>query len=255
MTARQKILIVLHQEHSTPGRVGQRLCQRGYELDVRRPRFGDPLPRTMAGHAGAVIFGGPMSANDDDDFIRRETDWIEVPLKEQKPFFGICLGAQMLVRHLGGCVEAHPQGMVEIGYYPLEPTEAGRRLMDWPACVYQWHGDGMSVPAGAVELARGDIFTTQAIQVGQNAFGIQFHTELTLAMLYRWTTLAAHRLKDPGARPRAEHFSGRFMHDRAASDWLDRFLDLWLPRQAKSAPAVEKGSCGLSIPIAASPSL
>ncbi|MFV2093100.1 MAG: glutamine amidotransferase, partial [Hyphomicrobiales bacterium] len=58
MTSPQKILVILHQEHSTPGRVGQRLRQRGYELDIRKPRFGDPLPQTMAGHAAAVLFGG-----------------------------------------------------------------------------------------------------------------------------------------------------------------------------------------------------
>jgi GMP synthase (glutamine-hydrolysing) len=43
------ILIVMHQETSTPGRVGHALRQRGYPLDMRRPRFGDPLPATMAG--------------------------------------------------------------------------------------------------------------------------------------------------------------------------------------------------------------
>ena len=66
------VLIVLHQETSTPGRVGRLLMERGYPLDIRRPRYGDPLPDTLAGHAGAVIFGGPMSANDEEDFIRRE---------------------------------------------------------------------------------------------------------------------------------------------------------------------------------------
>ncbi len=85
----QPFLIVLHQETSTPGRIGYALRQRGHALDVRRPRFGDPLPETMAGHAGAIIFGGPMSANDTDDFIRREIDWLRVPLKEKKPFLGI----------------------------------------------------------------------------------------------------------------------------------------------------------------------
>ena len=70
------ILIVLHQEHSTPGRVGRLLRERGFPLDIRRPRYGDPLPETLAGHAGAVIFGGPMSANDPDDFVKAEIDWI-----------------------------------------------------------------------------------------------------------------------------------------------------------------------------------
>jgi GMP synthase (glutamine-hydrolysing) len=57
------VLIVLHQETSTPGRVGNALRELGHGLDIRRPRFGDPLPKTLDGHAGAVIFGGPMSAN------------------------------------------------------------------------------------------------------------------------------------------------------------------------------------------------
>src|SRR5256885_194541 len=67
-----KVLLVLHQEQSTPGRVGYALRERGYELDIRRPRYGDPLPKSMADHAGAVIFGGPQSANDADDFIKAE---------------------------------------------------------------------------------------------------------------------------------------------------------------------------------------
>src|SRR5262245_61737426 len=109
----QPFLIVLHQETSTPGRIGYALRQRGYALDVRRPRLGDLLPETMTGHAGAIIFGGPMSANDTDDFIRREIDWLRVPLREQKPFLGICLGAQMLEQHLGSRVYRHNDGHAE----------------------------------------------------------------------------------------------------------------------------------------------
>ena len=84
------ILIVLHQETSTPGRVGNALRALGHGLDIRRPRFGDPLPETLENHAGAVIFGGPMSANDPDDYIRREIGWIGVPLAEQRPLLGMC---------------------------------------------------------------------------------------------------------------------------------------------------------------------
>ena len=76
------VLIVLHQEHSTAGRIGNVLRKRGFALDIRRPRFDDPLPQTMAEHAGAIIFGGPQSANDPDDYIRREIDWGSVPLKD-----------------------------------------------------------------------------------------------------------------------------------------------------------------------------
>jgi GMP synthase (glutamine-hydrolysing) len=57
MSMTPQLLIVLHQENSTPGRVGHALRQRGFALDIRRPRYGDALPATMAGHAGAIIFG------------------------------------------------------------------------------------------------------------------------------------------------------------------------------------------------------
>ena len=77
------VLIILHQEHSTPGRLGHALQQLGYYLDVRRPRFGDALPPTMAEHSAAIIFGGPMSVNDGEDFIRREIEWVGVPLRDE----------------------------------------------------------------------------------------------------------------------------------------------------------------------------
>ncbi len=124
----QPILIVLHQEHSTPGRIGNALVQLGYRLDVRRPRFGDPLPPTMAEHTGAIIFGGPMSANDEDAFIRQEIDWIGVPLKENKPFLGICLGAQMFAHHLGGKSSVTPKGTPKSGI-----TRSGRQRRAAPS--------------------------------------------------------------------------------------------------------------------------
>src|SRR5437588_2446570 len=144
------VLIVLHQESSTPGRVGNALRALGHTLDIRRPRFGDRLPGTLDNHAGAVIFGGPMSANDPDEFIRREIDWIAVPLREQRPFLGICLGAQMLAMQLGAKVAPHPEGRSEIGYYPIRPTLAGLEVCpNWPRDVYHWHREGFDLPARA----------------------------------------------------------------------------------------------------------
>jgi len=231
--AHDPILVILHQEHSTPGRVGRLLRERGYRLDVRRPRFGDPLPATLRGHAGAVIFGGPMSANDGDAFVRAEIDWIGVALKEEKPFLGLCLGAQMLAKHMGASVWTHPGGRAEIGYYPLLPTKAGSTLSEtwgvpWPTHVYHWHREGFDCPSGAQTLATGDDFPTQAISVGRRAFGLQFHPEVTHAMMCRWTVKAWERLAIPGAQDRARQIEGRYLHDPHVSRWLDRFLDHWL---------------------------
>lgn len=223
-----KVLIVLHQENSSPGRVGQSLKRRGFDLDIRRPRFGDPLPDTMEAHAGAVVFGGPMSANDSDAFIHREIDWFDVPLREEAPVLGICLGAQMLARNLGARVAGHGDGYVEVGYYPIEPTREGKAFMPWPEKVYQWHREGFDLPKGADLLAEGATYRNQAFRVGPAAFGIQFHPELTLAMMYRWTTRGAPRMQLPGAQGRHDHFAGRAVFDDAVRQWLEDFLDRWI---------------------------
>ena len=222
------ILIVLHQEHSTPGRIGLALQRLGYPLDVRRPRFGQTLPETMAEHSAAVIFGGPMSANDSDDFIRREIDWIGVPLRDNKQFLGICLGAQMCAKHLGGKVFRHPAGHAEVGYYPVRPTAAGLAVVKtWPERVYQWHREGFELPRGAELLAEGDIFEVQAIRLGR-AFALQFHPEVTHAMMHRWMVRGQDRLDLPGARPRETHIDDRAVYDYSARAWLTVFLERWL---------------------------
>ena len=43
-SGRKPVLLILHQEQSTPGRLGRLFQERGHPLDIRRPRFGDPLP-------------------------------------------------------------------------------------------------------------------------------------------------------------------------------------------------------------------
>jgi GMP synthase (glutamine-hydrolysing) len=236
------ILMVLHQEQSTPGRIGHHFQTRGIAMDIRRPRFGDPLPATLAMHSGAVIFGGPMSVNDSDDFVRDEIEWIKVPLVEGKPFLGICLGAQMLARHLGATVGFHPEGKAEVGYYPIRVTPAGHNLMEtWPKVVYQWHREGFGLPAGAELLAEGDIFKVQAFRYGAATYGIQFHAEVTHAMMCRWTTRGHERLAMPGAKPSNEHFIDRPVYDLAIRTWLSDFLDRWHAPD-RSEPAAVRGA-------------
>ena len=226
----KRILIVLHQEHSSPGRIGRLLEAMGYRLDARRPRFGDPLPKTLADHAGAIVFGGPMSANDDEGWIRDEIDWINVPLAENKPFLGICLGAQMLARCLGHKVSPHPEGRVEIGYYPVKPTKHGHDLcaVGFPDHVYHWHREGFECPREALLLAEGEHFETQAIRVGERAYGFQFHPEVTYAMMCKWTCHGAERLAAPGARARHQHLEGWYMHDAKVARWTEDFLRGWV---------------------------
>jgi len=223
---KRPVLIVLHQERSSAGRVGQLLAEKGYRLDIRRPVLGDKLPATLAEHAGAVVFGGPMSANDTEDFVKSEIDWLDVPLREKRPLLGICLGAQMLVRQLGGKVQANADGSTEIGWYPLRPTEKGRLLMHWPRMVYHFHREGFDLPHGAELLAEGDTYPNQAFRYGGHAWGLQFHAELTRAMMHRWVVHGAHRFILPNAQQGREHLEGRMLFDAPLKAWLNEFLDI-----------------------------
>ncbi len=235
----RKIAVILHQEHSSPGRLGRFLAAQGFDLDVRRPRYGDPLPATLAEHAGAVVFGGPMSANDEEDWLRAEIDWIGTALREQKPLIGICLGAQMLARHLGERVYPHPQGKVEVGYCPIRPTREGHSLCAcrFPERVYQWHREGFDLPRGAALLAAGEDFETQGFRYGPNAYGFQFHPEVTYAMICRWTMRGAERMQLPGAHPRHAHLEGWYRHDAAIARWSQAFLRKWVaPRTSRDSP-------------------
>src|SRR5262249_32493473 len=158
---------------SNPGHVGQWFVRNGYPLDIRKPRFGEPLPETMAGHSGAVIFGGAVSANDADEVVLREVGWIGIALKEKAAAPGLVRGAQLLARHRGGKVEFDPEERAEMGYYPLLTTAEGQALGAFPDHVYQWHREGCELPAGARRLATSNgAFPNQAFACGPAAVGV-----------------------------------------------------------------------------------
>ncbi len=146
---RPDVLIVLHQEHSTPGRVGH-----GAARDGRAPRH--PPSRASATHCrsrspsmtGVVVFGGPMCANDDCDWIKARDRLARRAARGGKAF----------PRHLPRRADAGPRARArvftyddrrsEIGYFPIKPNAAGERLCaeEFPRCVYQWHSDGFDLP-------------------------------------------------------------------------------------------------------------
>jgi GMP synthase (glutamine-hydrolysing) len=238
---RPTVLIILHQEHSTPGRVGYALRAMDVRLDIRRPSLGEPLPKSLAEHDGVVVFGGPMCANDECDWLKREIDWLDAPLKEEKPFLGICLGAQMLARALGARVFGYEDKRSEIGYFPIKANEAGDSLCAerFPRCVYQWHSDGFDLPAGGELLATGgEDFPNQAYRYGEAAVGLQFHPEVTYHMMCRWTLKGAERLTRPGAQQRPRHLGGWFQHDGRVAAWLEAFLPAWLEKTLGATAAL-----------------
>jgi GMP synthase (glutamine-hydrolysing) len=205
------------------------LQERGHRLDRRCPNLFDPLPESLEGYAAAVVFGGPQSANDDDKpGMRIELAWLErTALPSGKPLLGICLGAQMMARVLGARVGRHPENLVEIGYHPIYPTAAGAGYFEGPTMFYQWHKETFEIPQGAVHLAHNDAFDSQMFRWGEHAFGIEFHPEMTLAMIDHWSgsERGSAMLTLPGGQPREAQLEGYQRYSGASDRWLARFLD------------------------------
>lgn len=225
------VLLVVHQPHSDTGRVGRLLRALGHPTESRCPSRGDPLPATMAGHAATVVFGGPMSANDPDPYIRAEMDWLALAMDSGKPVLGICLGAQLLTRVLGGRVAPGRGGRCEVGWHPVRPA-GGAGLLPGPLHFYQWHGEGMTLPRGAELLAENDAFPVQAWR-WRNGIGLQFHPEVTGRIMRRWISRALPRWKGrPGAQGAEAQTGLERRHARAVAAWTRGFLGDWIRGRA-----------------------
>ena len=225
----KNVLVVVHQESSTWGKVGQLLIDRGFHLDRRCPCMGDPLPEHMDEHDACVVFGGPQSANDDDNpGIRAELDWLETcGLRSDKPLLGICLGAQEIARVLGAKVGPHPDGLVEIGYTEVLPTESAEDFLPEATVFYQWHSETFGIPHGAVHLARNEAFAGQAFRYGKAVHAIEFHPEMTREMVQKWCTSdgGSRKLGWRGAQGYEEQMAGYDRHASGSDAWLRGFID------------------------------
>jgi GMP synthase (glutamine-hydrolysing) len=187
-----RVLVVEHQESCPPHLVGRWLSEAGCTLEVCRPWSGDALP-ALTSYDAVVVLGGEMSANDDDT-----VPWLG-PLKEgireavdaRTPLLGICLGHQLVAAALGGVVERNPRGQV-VGLQPVGWTDEAARD-DW-ACertgaevAVHWNNDVVvTLPEGAVVLARSPGGEVQAVRFGPAAWGIQAHPEADAGVVSRW---------------------------------------------------------------------
>ncbi len=225
----KRVLMIVHQATSTTGRVGRIMRRWGVHEDIRCPNLGDALPTTLDDYSGVVMFGGPMSANDEHEpGIRRELDWMSTTLDGDTPFLGVCLGAQMLARVHGASVWEHPQQVAEIGYYEIKATQAGTAYFPDSMHIYQWHRESFDLPSTATLLATSELFTNQAFSVSPRHLGVQFHPDVTRDMLMRWSTGGARRLVLPGTQGPEAQRRANLIHDGHVEAWCTRFLHDWL---------------------------
>jgi GMP synthase (glutamine-hydrolysing) len=149
-----------------------------------------PLP-CVSEVCGAVIMGGPMSANDTDRHPRlaEELGWLAQAVDSRLPILGVCLGSQLLARALGARVSPGP--VREIGFAPIEVLDQTDSLVGPLAPeseVLHWHGEVFELPPGAVPLARSAATELQAFRFKDHAWGLLFHAEADAKLGELWLT-------------------------------------------------------------------
>ena len=184
------VLSIIHGEKVRAGVFGEAVQERGHRLEEWSLAWGTSLPRPLDAYGAVLVFGGAMHADQDGHhpWLREENLFLQRLLDLGTPVLGICLGAQLLAKAAHAPVS--PCDEAEIGWYPVELTAEAREdplLGALPSRfdAFQWHYYTYGLPAGAVELARSSV-CTQAFRLGDSAWGMQFHPEVTLAQIEGW---------------------------------------------------------------------
>ncbi len=185
-----RLVVVQHLFCEGPGAFNAEFDRRDVERTIVEIDTGDALPDWHE-FDGIVAMGGPMSVNDEAEhpWLVEEKRWLAEAVRAGKPFFGACLGVQMLASALGARIYQLEES--EVGLLEVQRTAEGLAdpvlgtLAD-PLVTLQWHGDTFDIPDGGVLLASSPAAPNQAFRFGDAAYGIQFHLEVTPEMAEQW---------------------------------------------------------------------
>jgi GMP synthase (glutamine-hydrolysing) len=186
-----RALAIVHQPDAGPGVFADEMRERGVELDEwTLSERGTGPPREIADYDAVLTFGGAMHADQEDrhPWLRFEKDFLAAILDDGMPILAVCLGGQLLAEAAGGIARRLDEP--EIGWFKVEVTEEGAAdPVIGPLAPsftgFQWHSYEAVPPDGATILATNRV-CTQAYRLGERAWGIQFHAEVTSADLSRW---------------------------------------------------------------------
>jgi GMP synthase (glutamine-hydrolysing) len=232
-----KALVLQHIECEPPGVYEDVLLERGVDIQRVELDRGETLPPWSEFDA-LIAMGGPMSVNDDADhpWLTDEKRAIADAVHAGVPFWGVCLGVQLLAASLGARV--YPGPAPEVGLMNVTLSDAALadpvfEGLPREVLTLQWHGDTFDLPDGAVALAGSPAYPNQAFRWGERAYGVQFHLEVSTEMAKEWATVPAYeeyleRVQGRGALPRligeleeaadTMRSRGRTLFER----WLDR---------------------------------
>ena len=201
-----RVLVLQHIACEPPGVYEDVLRERGAELHRVELDEGEAIP---PGEFDAIVaMGGPMSVNDEEalPWLAEEKRFVAAAVRAGTPYWGVCLGVQLLASSLGARV--YPGEQPEVGLLPVELTDEARSdpvfgELPRELVTLQWHGDTFDLPDGAVRLAGSPVYPNQAFRF-EKAYGVQFHLEVSTEMAQEWADVPEYaasleRVLGPGA--------------------------------------------------------
>lgn len=228
----KKVLAVQHIEIEDLGTIEEVLREKGLSAEYFSVKS-DTVDFPQDNYAAIVLLGGPMGVYEEEKypFLSAENEFIKAHLKRGTPLLGICLGSQLIAKAIGARV--YPGGKKEIGWYPLKLTREGMNdklfeNMGSTFPVFQWHGDTFDLPEDTIHLASSDKFPHQAFRYRDNVYSLQFHLEVTPAIINEWLHAYREELKSKFDPAKIRKDSGR--HAAALKERAYRFFTNFFDR-------------------------
>jgi GMP synthase (glutamine-hydrolysing) len=185
-----RALAIVHQRDAGPGVFANAIRSRGVDLDSWMRAQTDSPPADPTGYDAVLTFGGAMHVDEEQrhGWLREEKALLAELLDRGVPMLGVCLGAQLLAEAAGSTPSRASEP--EIGWHEVELTSDGANdpLLAPLAPrfeAFQWHSYEFPLPPDATALARSSV-CLQAYRVGDSAWGIQFHAEVTPVDAEAW---------------------------------------------------------------------
>lgn len=231
-----RFLVFQHIDIEHPGIFRDFFAADGIGWDAVELDAGQPIP-SFDGYDALWVMGGPMDVWEEDSnpWLIPEKQAIQDAVRRGLPYMGVCLGHQLLGEAMGGTVAKAARA--EVGILDVQLTPAGQRDPLFAGMadrfrVLQWHGAEVAVPPpDALVLAQSPLCAVQAMRVGRNAYGMQYHTELTPATVAEWADIPAYSCAldatlGAGAAARLDAEARRHMADfnRGSRQIYDNFM-------------------------------
>jgi GMP synthase (glutamine-hydrolysing) len=230
-----KVLVLRNNIHEGPGILTGILENREISSDIVDFEGEGSLP-SLSAYSAVVMLGGPESANDRTKKMLGEIAFVRTIIRAGIPYFGICLGMQVLVRAAGGrvttCAKKEIGWRDEEGeYHCMQVTGTGRndplfKGLPGTIRVFQLHEEMVEPSICGDVLAFGDQCPVQVVKEGIAVYGIQGHIEIDEALLGTLLRTDPALSSLDGGRIISDFNEIREDYNACGSRLLSNFLDI-----------------------------